>query len=35
MTILDVVDIGFKILCGIEVILIWNGWKIWKEWFSK
>lgn len=31
MTILDVVDMGFKVLCVVEIWLILNGWKVWKE----
>ena len=35
MTILDDVDIGFKVLCGVEIGLILNGWKVWKEWIFR
>lgn len=32
MTILDVVDMGFKVLCVVEVGLIAWGWRVWREW---
>ena len=35
MTILDAADMGFKVLCVVEVGLILNGWKVWKEWIFR
>lgn len=35
MTILDAVDIGFKVLCVVEVGLIAWGWRVWKEWIFR
>ena len=29
---LDYVDVGFKVLCGVEIGLIALGWRVWKEW---
>ena len=31
MTILDVVDMGFKVLCVVEIGLIAWGWRVWRE----
>ena len=35
MTILDVVDRGFKVLCVVEIWLIADGWRVWKEWILR
>ena len=35
MTILDVVDMGFNVLCVVEVGLIAWGWRVWREWISR
>ena len=35
MTILDAVDVGFKVLCVVEVGLIAWGWRVWKEWIFR
>ena len=35
MTIIDYVDIGFKILCVVEIGLIAWGWNVWKEWIFR
>lgn len=35
MTILDAVDMGFKVLCVVEIRLITWGWRVWKEWIFR